>query len=239
MISSTIQNSKKILSIMDLEPKKHEFIWLLYSWIMPQTDDFGHFDADARVVKAKILPCSPRPIKDFQKAIEVLEQVGLIIVYGDGPFMEIVGFLDHQTLRKDRAHISQFPERTDVNTRKHDGLPMTTNGLPMTPISEVKLSKDKLSKDNKDIEKTKFLDCVMLKESEHEKLITSFGDKKTKDLIQRLNDYIMSKGVNYKSHYHTIMMWERKDKKPGQTEGERMAEKHAGAITFANKVVTE
>jgi hypothetical protein len=147
MISSTIQNSKKILSIMDLEPKKHEFIWLLYSWIMPQTDDFGHFDADARVVKAKILPCSPRPVKDFQKAIEVLEQVGLIIVYGDGPFMEIVGFLDHQTLRKDRAHISQFPERTDVNTRKHDGLPVTPAGLPVTPVSEVKLSEEKRSKD--------------------------------------------------------------------------------------------
>jgi hypothetical protein len=56
----------------------------------------------------------------------------------------------------------------------------------------------------------------MLKESEHEKLITSFGDKKTKDLIQRLNDYIMSKGVQYKSHYHTILSWERKD---GTTNG--------------------
>jgi hypothetical protein len=68
-------------------------------------------------------------------------------------------------------------------------------------------------------EKTKFLDCVMLKESEHEKLITSFGDKKTKDLIQRLNDYIMSKGKKYSSHYHTILSWERKDGNNCNTTG--------------------
>jgi hypothetical protein len=135
---------------MDLEPKKHEFIWLLYSWIIPQTDDFGRFDADPRTVKGKCFPHTNRPTKDFKNAIDILERVGLIIVYGDGPFLEIVDFAEHNKLRKDRTRISKFPERTDVNTRKHDGIPMPyqchTNATPK--LSEVKLREVKIREDN-------------------------------------------------------------------------------------------
>ena len=58
--------------------------------------------------------------------------------------------------------------------------------------------------------KKTFLDCVKLTEDEHKKLVEKFGENTTDDLIQELNNYIMSKGKKYKSHYHTILSWARR-----------------------------
>ena len=59
--------------------------------------------------------------------------------------------------------------------------------------------------------KNKYLEFVFLTNQEHEKLVEQFGDG-TKGWIERLNNYIGSKGKKYKSHYHTILAWHRKDK---------------------------
>lgn len=64
-----------------------------------------------------------------------------------------------------------------------------------------------------DIEKDIYLEFVKLTKSEHEKLLTDYGEKTTGEMIERLNDYIGSKGKKYKSHYHTIKSWIRKDEK--------------------------
>lgn len=69
------------------------------------------------------------------------------------------------------------------------------------------------SSSKKVIKKIKHLDCVLLTPDEHQKLVATFGAQLTKDKIQNLNDYCMSKGTKYKSHYHTILSWSRKDNK--------------------------
>jgi len=61
-------------------------------------------------------------------------------------------------------------------------------------------------------EKKKYLDFVLLKQEEHDKLVNQFGIKGTKERILSLNNYIGSKGKKYKSHYHTILSWERANK---------------------------
>jgi len=67
--------------------------------------------------------------------------------------------------------------------------------------------KEKEPTDNKIL----FLEYVLLTEQEHSKLIERFGEYKTKQHIADLNNYIGSKGVKYKSHYYTILSWERKN----------------------------
>jgi hypothetical protein len=52
---------------------------------------------------------------------------------------------------------------------------------------------------------------VRLTEEEHQKLLERLGQALTADYIERLNNYIGSKGKKYKSHYHTILSWVRKD----------------------------
>ncbi len=61
--------------------------------------------------------------------------------------------------------------------------------------------------------KQRYMDSVLLTLEEYEKLIKSFGEDKTKDYIENLNNYIGSKGKKYKSHYFTILNWSKKDKK--------------------------
>lgn len=82
----------------------------------------------------------------------------------------------------------------------------------VTPLREwiaskvIDLKKDK-TKTKPD--KIKFLEFVYMTEPEYANLITSYGTNKVKDIIQRLNDYIGSKGDKYKNHYRTILTWFR------------------------------
>lgn len=52
---------------------------------------------------------------------------------------------------------------------------------------------------------------VKLKSDEHAKLVEKFGEEGAADRIQNLEDYILSKGANYKDHYRTILVWEKKN----------------------------
>lgn len=65
--------------------------------------------------------------------------------------------------------------------------------------------------DNKK-EKKLFFDFVYLTDDEHKKLLEKFGEQGTQDRIDKLNNYIGSKGNKYKSHYHTILTWANRDK---------------------------
>jgi len=66
-------------------------------------------------------------------------------------------------------------------------------------------------KEEKKYIKEKHLEFVFLTKDEYEKLLKEFGDAKLKRWIETLNNYIGSKGKKYKSHYHTILNWERRE----------------------------
>lgn len=53
---------------------------------------------------------------------------------------------------------------------------------------------------------------VKLSEEEHTKLIEKFGQRGTGERIENVSLYIKSKGDKYKSHYATILSWDRRDK---------------------------
>ncbi len=80
-------------------------------------------------------------------------------------------------------------------------------------ISKDKLSKEKLREEKENIDKTLFLDFVYLTKDQHQKLIDRFGQSDTDEKIQELNDALGSKDYKYRSHYHTILTWARKEAK--------------------------
>lgn len=55
------------------------------------------------------------------------------------------------------------------------------------------------------------LENVKLKKEENEKLINLFGEKKAEEKIDSLSAYIGSKGDKYKSHYATILNWNKEE----------------------------
>lgn len=59
--------------------------------------------------------------------------------------------------------------------------------------------------------KNKYKDFVFLSRDEYQKLVIRFGEQQADKKIDALNDYIGSTGKKYKSHYHTILMWSKKD----------------------------
>jgi len=57
-------------------------------------------------------------------------------------------------------------------------------------------------------------------------LTERLGQALTTDYIERLDNYIGSKGKKYKSHYHTILSWVRKDEAQRKPEPNRLIEFH-------------
>jgi len=62
---------------------------------------------------------------------------------------------------------------------------------------------------------------VKLAEDEYKKLIEKFGEFLTNEKIENLSSGIASKGYKYKSHYATILSWDRKNKKDGIKTGKQ------------------
>ena len=60
-------------------------------------------------------------------------------------------------------------------------------------------------------EKTKYgqFENVLLTDDEHGKLVARFGAEGILERIERLSEGIESKGYKYKSHYATILTWDR------------------------------
>ena len=61
--------------------------------------------------------------------------------------------------------------------------------------------------DNDTEAKVAFLDCVHLAPAQHKELLKTFGETKTAELIQILNDYKASTGRTYQSDFHAIKSW--------------------------------
>ncbi len=85
---------------------------------------------------------------------------------------------------------------------------LRSQSTPHTIYKNVKNDKNNNNKKGKKL----FSEFVYLTDDEHKKLLEKFGGEETKNRIERLNNYIGSKGAKYKSHYHTILTWANRDK---------------------------
>jgi len=68
------------------------------------------------------------------------------------------------------------------------------------------------------INKRRYLKFVELTDKEYQELSSQLGEEKTKEMIERLNNYIGSTGKNYLSHYFTILSWINKEKRENKDE---------------------
>lgn len=101
-----------------------------------------------------------------------------------------------------------------------------TQGAGKTPASpEIPGKSPKSSK-------TKHLDYVLLKPEEYDKLVAQFGVSGVKDRIESLNLYIGSKGKKYKSHYHTILAWEKRN---GRDNGKTIQTNQQKSLDFSKE----
>ena len=87
-------------------------------------------------------------------------------------------------------------------------------------------------KEDKKEPKLKYADKVLMTETERNKLVSEFGLEGTAWMIDKLNNYKIAKGKNYKSDYRAILSWvvdswnEFKAKQPVVKSDDKWLEKH-------------
>jgi len=112
-----------------------------------------------------------------------------------------------------------------------DSLYENSHGIFLTHFDDYQFTeydRQKPSREKMRMEKQQALDAnkkvygsfenVLLRDDEYQKLRETFGADGAKARIQKLSEGIASKGYRYKSHYATILTWERMDqnKKDGE-----------------------
>ncbi|MEC0092477.1 hypothetical protein [Paenibacillus macquariensis] len=115
MISKVISISEKVNNLPDV------FDILLFTWMIPHTDDFGRMAGSPGKVKALVVPMLDKTKADVQASLERLDKEGLIFWYEvDGErIVQIINFEKHQQGLQKRT-TSKFPElpRTSENFTK-------------------------------------------------------------------------------------------------------------------------
>lgn len=99
MISKSLSTSKKRAALHQVVPDLAEFCQQLFPLLVAHADDFGRLSGDAFTVKHAIDPTSPRPLADFERALQALHDVDLVVWYqvADEWILQIVKFEPHQT----------------------------------------------------------------------------------------------------------------------------------------------
>lgn len=113
-ISNSISTSKKFSR---LECNDHR---LMYLMLVPHVDADGRHDADPRILNGQVYTLLGLDIERVEAGLNDMREVGLIHLYevdGD-PFLEIVGFLEHNT--------PHHREKKDLLPPPDQGTPLTT-----------------------------------------------------------------------------------------------------------------
>lgn len=116
LISKSLGSSRRYYRALLAGGKLGEFCQVLFPLIVANTDDFGRLEGDAFTVKNVVLPTSPRPERDFDQALDVLAEVGLVDRYtvnGD-IYLQVNKFDQHQVNLHKRTE-SRFPESPEIS----------------------------------------------------------------------------------------------------------------------------
>lgn len=106
MISKSISISEKVnIRLPDI------FDMVLYTWLIPHSDDFGRLYGSPAKIKALVVPMLDKSIKEVEISLQHIHDSELINWYEvDGDkYIQINNFEDHQTGLHKRT-ISKFPE---------------------------------------------------------------------------------------------------------------------------------
>jgi len=186
---------------------------LLFEGLWCMADREGRLQDRTERIKIEVFPYDNI---DIEKNLELLAKVKngvnrpFIIRYiiNNDKYIQIVNWHKHQRIHHTEA-ISVFPPYISPLNTKGKGKGKAEIHKCEKSCSEVT---DIQPLDNGErTVKDKFLEFVYLTKEEYSKLQALFEPEHLKDLIERLNNYIGSKGKQYNSHYHTILCWDRKD----------------------------
>lgn len=119
----------------------------------------------------------------------------------------LIKFLDEQLIEAN--HIS----KVNSENGKKGAEAKRNKATAKRPLNDSKAILSKEEKEinkNKNNNKNKIREYVFLSQSELDKLYSEYLEHEVTWMLDKLNDYKASKGVQYKSDYHAINMWVKK-----------------------------
>ncbi len=133
MLNKSISRSVKVATLS-------EHAAIIFSWSIPHLDSQGRMYADAVSVKGIVVPyLNYMTLEVIDNCIKEIATSGLITIYGDGKYIQFIGFPDNQRIDHAKEAVSIIPAPTPDELQSKSSV---------TP-KEVKLSKVKLSKQDK------------------------------------------------------------------------------------------
>jgi len=200
--------SEIVMSSIWNEDDKVRIVWIT---LMALADMDGNVMASI----SGLAPVARVKVPECEKAIQILsspdkysrsqEKEGRRIEAIDGGF-HLINHRKYRNKAKTRAaYYREYREEKKKKQKEKKNTNTNTNTNSATTRN--------VAQQSATVAKTLFLDYVFLTKEEHSKLIEKFGESPTASLIEELNDGIGSKGYKYKSHYHTILSWQRKNEK--------------------------
>ena len=101
-------------------------------------DDFGRFDARTSILKARLFPLKATNITDetIEATIRKLEEVGLILIYfvDSRPYLQVITWADHQTIRNKRSKYPSVDERNKALEYKCNQVNTKVSVIQSNPI---------------------------------------------------------------------------------------------------------
>ena len=205
MISKSISTSTTLAEVSD-------FAKLLFTWIIPHCDDYGHMDGSARIVKGIVVPLCEATTETVEEALKEIEKVNLIKRYEvEGKlYLEIVKWDDHQTLKSDRPVNIQYP--LPPSWKNLDSKRNFENSKRKNKLSEVKLSEAKI------YERLSYLSKIPKEDMDEFTKRFKVGEEVINDKAEDLRLYCESKGRVYKNYRAFLLGALRRDIKAPATK---------------------
>ena len=113
----------------------------LYYRIYVNTDDFGLFHADPKILKGQIYTLRSISVATIERRLNELIEIGLVKIYeSDGEkYLEIVGFEKHQTFRKDYVRKYEYPK---PDTNSYELVRKSPTNINKINSNQIKLKKE-------------------------------------------------------------------------------------------------
>ena len=108
-------------------------------------------------------------------------------------------------------------KQTQANASKEEEETKEEEIFPLDNLPSIE-EENKEKEERKKPAKKAFAEDVHLLQDEYDKLISLYGEQATSWMIDKLNNYKLSKGARYKSDYRAILSWVVKEWEYGKTK---------------------
>ncbi|MBN1690430.1 MAG: hypothetical protein JW901_05370 [Dehalococcoidia bacterium] len=195
--------------IEQLSPVEEIFFYRL----IVNCDDYGRMDGRVPILRAKCFPLRLGKVSDamVEGYLQKLCSVGMVQIYvvDRKPYVQISTWEKHQ---QQRAKRSKYPS-PDGNGNQ------MISDAPVIQSESERESERESEKENSKEKGAKYevRPGVFLSASECEKLMDQFGESGSNERIAAFSESKLAHGYKYKSDYHAILTWARKDKGNGHT----------------------